>query len=247
METETSLAVVFLYGLITALATGLGALPLIFRKQAAPLLGTGQVVAAALMTCASVQLLNEARHYDYLLTGLGLVAGALLIWLTDKLIDRLPDLTQFIESDNAAGAREGFLIIFVMTIHSAAEGVGIGVSFGGGESLGALISITIALHNVPEGLAIALITVPRGMSVWKAGLWSVGSSLPQPVIGVLAFLFVTIFAPVLPFGLGLAAGAMFWMVGGELLPEARKSRSVVQIVVVFSVASLLFFALLAVL
>lgn len=242
---ETSLTTVFIYGLITALATGLGALPLIFRKKAAPLLGSGQVMAAALMTCASLQLLNEARHYDYWLTALGLAAGALLIWTTNKLINRLPNIRQVIESDNAEGARRGFLIIFVMTIHSAAEGVGIGVSFGGGESLGALISITIALHNIPEGLAISLITVPRGMSVWKAGLWSIGSSLPQPVIGVLAYLFVTLFEPVLPFGLGLAAGAMFWMVARELLPEARKSQSVPMILVVFLTTSLLFAAVLA--
>lgn len=242
---ETSLIVVFAYGLVTALATGLGAIPLLFRKQAGSLLGSGQVVAAALMTCASVQLLNEARHYDYLLTGLGLLAGGLLIWITNKFIERLPDLKQIIESNNAEGAREGFLIIFVMTIHSAAEGVGIGVSFGGGESLGALISITIALHNIPEGLAISLITVPRGMSVWKASLWSIASSLPQPVIAVLAYLFVTIFAPVLPFGLGLAAGAMFWMVACELLPDARKTQSLPKIATVFLITCLLFVGILA--
>jgi len=241
------LSLVFVYGLISALATGLGVLPLLFRKRAERFLGVGQVVAAALMTCASVQLLNEARHYDILLTALGLTTGALLIRATDLLLSRLPDLTRIIESDNAAGAREGFLIIFVMTIHSAAEGVGIGVSFGGGEALGTLISITIALHNVPEGLAIALITVPRGMSLWKSALWSVASSLPQPLIGVLAFLFVTLFAPVLPFGLGLAAGAMFWMVGCELLPEARKTQSVGRILSVFVITSALFLALLALL
>ena len=242
-----TLFIVFAYGLFTALATGLGALPLIFRQCAKPFLGTGQVAAAALMTCASLQLLNEARHHHIPLTGFGLIAGVALIWATNRLLDRLPDLPRIIEADSSSGAREGFLIIFVMTIHSAAEGVGIGVSFGGGESLGALISITIAIHNIPEGLAIALITVPRGMSVWKSALWSIGSSLPQPLIGVLAFLFVTIFASVLPFGLGLAAGAMFWMVGGELLPEAYKSQSIPKIAVVFALTCVIFAAVLAVL
>jgi zinc transporter ZupT len=233
--------------MITALATGLGALPLLFKKQAEAFVSSGQVIAAALMTCASFQLLNEARQHDYLMPILGILAGMALIYFTDRLVERFPDVTQIIESDSAVGARKGFLIIFVMTIHSAAEGVGIGVSFGGGQELGALISLTIALHNIPEGLAISVITVPRGMGVLKASLWSIFTSLPQPLIAVISFIFVTLFRPFLPFGLGLAAGAMFWMVATELLPEARKDLSILRMIVVFLASCLLFVALVFVL
>jgi len=230
--------------MVTALATGLGAFPLYFREKAEAFLGTGQVIAAALMTCASLQLLNEARKHDPLLGLLGIAAGVGLIVLTNLAVKRFPDVAQIIESDTADGARKGFLIVFVMTIHSAAEGVGIRVSFGGGRELGTLISLTIALHNIPEGLAISLITVPRGMGVIKSAFWSIGTSLPQPIIGVIAFLFVMIFQPFLPFGLGLAAGAMFWMVGSELLPEAGQQLSIPKIVLIFLITSLLFVGLI---
>ena len=111
-----------------------------------------------------------------------------------------------------ADAIKALVIVAVMTVHSASEGVGVGVSYGGGERLGVLITIAIAVHNIPEGLAISLVLVPRGARVRSAAWWSVFSSLPQPLIAPFAFLFVEAFKPVLPAGLGFAAGAMIWMV-----------------------------------
>ena len=119
-----------------------------------------------------------------------------------------------------ADAISMLLIVGVMTVHSFAEGIGVGVSWGDGSAFGSLISTAIAIHNIPEGLAISLVLIPRGTSVWKAAGWSIFSSLPQPIMAVPAFLFVLAFRPFLPVGLGLAAGAMIWMVFKELLPEA---------------------------
>jgi zinc transporter ZupT len=130
-----------------------------------------------------------------------------------------------------------------MTVHSFAEGIGVGVSFGESHTFGAFISIAIAIHNIPEGLAISLILIPRGTSVRKAAWWSIFSSIPQPLMAIPAFLFVLTFKPFLPVGLGLAAGAMFWMVFRELLPEARenlKKNRVYAISAITAVAMILF-------
>ncbi|MEX0820393.1 MAG: phosphoglycerate kinase [Pirellulaceae bacterium] len=74
-------------------------------------------------------------------------------------------------------------------------------------------------------LAISLVLVPRGTPIWKAATWSIFTSLPQPLMAVPAFLFVLAFQPFLPVGLGLAAGAMIWMVFAELIPDALKRAS----------------------
>ena len=112
------------------------------------------------------------------------------------------------------------LIVGVMTVHSVAEGVGVGASFGGGDAFGLLIALAIAVHNIPEGFAISLVLVPRGTRVRSAAAWSIFSSLPQPLMAVPAYLFVEQFDALLPVGLGFAAGAMIWMAAAELLPDA---------------------------
>ena len=134
-----------------------------------------------------------------------------------------------------------------MTLHSFAEGVGLGVSFGGGDDFGLFMSAAIAVHNIPEGLAISLVLIPKGMSTWKAAGWSIVSSLPQPFLAIPAFLFVSIFKPFLAIGLGLAAGAMIWMVFADLLPDAlenAKKKHVASIATIFIVLMMLFQVLL---
>jgi ZIP family zinc transporter len=164
----------------------------------------------------------------------GLVLGVLLIRLAHRAIERrgAPHIGEL----RGADARKPLLIVAVMTFHSFAEGVGVGVSFGGREGLGPFISTAIALHNVPEGLAISLVLVPRGVGVPAAAGWSIFSSLPQPLMAVPAWLFVVVFAPLLPIGFGLAAGAMLWMTTAELLPEARATASRTSIALTMALA-----------
>jgi zinc transporter ZupT len=138
------------------------------------------------------------------------------------------------------------LIVGAMTMHSFAEGIGLGVAFGGEEALGLLIAIAIAVHNIPEGLAISLVLVSRGASVRSAAGWSIFSSIPQPLMALPAFLFVEEFTGFLPVGLGFAAGAMAWLVVAELLPEAIETtrKPVVAVSVVGAAVAMLAFLLL---
>jgi ZIP family zinc transporter len=219
-----SVGLVFIAALVTALATGFGALPFLFvRDMSRYWLGISNAAAAGLMLGASHALIAEGTALHGLRTVLGMAVGALFIAIGFRLLRDRDDL--HIGELTGAGASKAVLIITVMTLHSAAEGVGVGVSFGSGEALATFVTVAIAIHNIPEGLAISLVLVPKGVSVVRAAGWSIFSSLPQPLLAVPAFLFVALFHPFLPFGLGLAAGAMVWVAIGELLPDAFEDAS----------------------
>jgi zinc transporter ZupT len=219
--TDAGVIAVTAAALATALATGLGALPLAFaRRASASLLLWTNTAAAALMLAASGMLFYQGGQSDVTATIVGAALGVVTIglaarWLANRSSWRF-------EALRGAHARTAVMIVAVMTVHSAAEGIGVGVAFGGGDALGFLTALAIAIHNIPEGLAIGLVLVPRGIGVLHAAGWSVFTSLPQPLLALPAFLFVEVFASALPYGLGFAGGAMTWMVVAQILPDVRK-------------------------
>ena len=86
-----------------------------------------------------------------------------------------------------------------------------------------LITTTLAIHNVPEGFAVSVVLVSRGMSVLGAALWSVTTSVPQPLMAVVAYLFVDQFVYLQGGGLAFAAGAMLYVAWVELFKEALEA------------------------
>ncbi|MEW5962461.1 MAG: ZIP family metal transporter [Pseudomonadota bacterium] len=221
---EANVWTVFLAALATAIATGLGALPfLLVRNVSNFAVSMANAVAGGLMFAASHSLVAEGMAMGPTRVLVGMLVGVAGILWGQRLAR---DGHQFdIGQLNGLDARKAFLIVAVMTAHSFAEGVGVGVSFGGSGELAVFITAAIAVHNIPEGLAIALVLVPRGASVAMAALWSVFSSLPQPLMAVPSYVFVEAFQPFLPVGFGIAAGAMIWMVFAELIPDANRHAS----------------------
>ena len=243
MELTVNIWTILIASSLTALVTGLGVIPFIFFKNFNRWwLSIFQAAAAGLMLGASHNLIQEGAHINPFRTFSGMLLGLILIVLANRFISNRSgvDLGDLEGGD----ARKALLVLGIMTAHSFAEGIGVGVSFGGGEKLGLFITAAIAIHNIPEGLAVALVMVPKGTKIWKAGFWSIFTSLPQPLMAIPAFLFVTFFTPWLPVGLGLAAGAMIWMVFAELIPDAYEggaSGAAIGIAVTLAFAALLAF------
>lgn len=237
---------VLVYATITAIATGLGVIPLLFtRRDSIRMVGIGNGIAAGLMLGASFNLLFEGLDDSPWRTAAGALAGVLAIAGSRHFLGGNGEIQ--VGKLKGADARKAILIVGVMTAHSIAEGVGVGVSFGEGDAFGSFISIAIAVHNIPEGLAIALVLMPRGVSALKAAGWGIFSSLPQPLLALPAFFFVEAFRPFLSVGLGFAGAAMIWMVVEEILPEGLERsdpRTLAHVTSVSVIAMLLFQALI---
>src|SRR5262245_14077200 len=186
------------------------------------------------MLGASIGLLVQAGGDSSAETAIGAALGVAFVHSVRMLLERVgePDVSQL----SGADAAKALLIIAVMTAHSTAEGVGVGAAFGDTGSFGLVIAIAIAIHNIPEGLAISLVLVPRGATVGNAAGWSIFSSLPQPLVAVPAYLFVEQFQALLPAALGFAAGAMLWMLARELLPEAIEQAPKAEVAAVVALA-----------
>jgi zinc transporter ZupT len=225
------------FALITALATGVGVIPFAMFPPVSPeRKGISTAIAAGLMTAATLILVKEG--YEYSLPGMsvGFLVGMAFVYASERFLRFRNPIT--IEGFEAADTRKMLLIVGVMTMHSFTEGVGIGVAFGDGMELGVFITIAIAIHNIPEGLAIGLVLIPRGVSILKAAWWAVFSSLPQVLLAVPAYLAVEAFRPSLPIGLGFAAGAMLWMVVTELVPDALGHAKASIVVIVATISGL---------
>lgn len=231
---------VWFYGWLAAITTGLGALPLLFFSKPSDFwLGASNAVAAGMMLSASYSLVTEGVALEYDGAALygrevshtvrvlaGVALGMLFVRCTKTFVEGYEDLR--LGDISGLEAAKIFLIISVMTLHSFAEGLGIGVAFcgKGGAHLGAFISASLAVHNVPEGLAVALVLVPRGVPKFQTFAMAIMSSLPQPIIAVPVYLFVEQFIMWESVGLGFAAGAMFWVACFELIADAAQEMSI---------------------
>ena len=160
------------------------------------------------------------------LTLIGVGLGILFIIATKNVLSHYEHLK--LGGIEGASAQKMVLIVFVMTLHSLTEGIGIGVSFGGknGHHLGQFISLSLAVHNIPEGLAVALVLTSKHVSKLRAALWAVVTSLPQPLMAIPAFVFIHSAIYFLPSGLGFAAGSMAYVAIFELLLEAIEDTSI---------------------
>jgi len=218
------LLILFLAACGTALATGLGAIPVWFLgDRAAALTPFLLGIAAGVMGIASifgllVPAAEEGTVWEVLA---GLLVGGVLLGVARR---RLRPEAAFM-GRRGPGARTSALVFAVLFVHSLPEGLAVGTAYASERvGLGLFVIVAIAIQNIPEGTSVAIPMETAGFSRARQFWAAVGTSAPQPVGAVIAYLAVEEVTALLPFSFAFAAGAMLSLIAIEMLPQAYAGR-----------------------
>lgn len=213
---------------IAGLATLLGALLILaFGKPSEHLLSVLLGFAGGVMTAVVVfDLLPSALAYgSWFSVSLGFLSGILLMFVLDLLFSTLP-IVNNAWGHNRQGhfLKMGYLIATGIALHDLPEGIAIAVGYSAQESLGFLIALAIGLHNVPEGMATAAPLTMGGLSRRSIVLLTLLISIFTPLGAALGLIIIHFSPHLVCLLLALAGGAMAFIIRNELLPEAHRKH-----------------------
>ena len=214
-----------------------GATVFIFHKSAP---GKFQQIflgfAAGVMIAASVWSLlipaieeAEAKGLPgWIPASCGFMLGVAFLLALDHIIPHIHPFSD-VQEGRATTSKRTTLLISAVTLHNIPEGLAVGLSFAlavqnGDPAMFAAavaLAIGIGIQNFPEGAAVALPLQQEGVSSGKAFGLACLSGAVEPVFGFLAVILAAWIAPVMPWLLSFAAGAMIYVVVEELIPEAH--------------------------
>ncbi len=234
-DARTVVGYALLGGLAGFAATALGALPaLVLRSIPTRLEDSMLGMAAGMMLAASA--------FSLILPGLEAGAailgseprGAAVVVLGMALgVLMMLGLDQFTPHEHLGAGPCGaghercgrvWLFVFAIALHNLPEGMAIGTSFARGDlSVGLPLTTAIALQDIPEGLAVAVSLRAAGFAAGPAVLVAIATGLLEPLGALLGLGLASGVPLAYPIGLGLAAGAMIFVVSHEVIPETHRN------------------------
>jgi zinc transporter ZupT len=229
VRTDPTLAVLAYSGL-ALLSAAFGAIPVAFRQRLPPSwLGWSNAVAAGLMLGVAYILMAAGLPQAPALGAAGAALGIGFLYWThgvagtqeldlDRLGDPAPDY--------------GYQLLLVNTLHAAPEGIAIGVAMTLSPSLGAFMALAIAVHNVPEAAVLAAVLKSRGLSLLQAAAAATATRLSQVLFAVTTYAVVAAAPVLVPWALGVAVGALLYLVMAELLPHCYRQAGHTSIALV---------------
>ncbi|MEJ6952561.1 ZIP family metal transporter [Natronospora cellulosivora (SeqCode)] len=158
---------------------------------------------------------------DYAAVGIVLVGMIVGVLIIAILGYIFPDENSAEEITGHRLYRTGILLALGIAIHNIPEGLAIGASYSADRTLGIGLAVIIGIHNFPEGMAVATSLSLAGLSGVKILLISILAGLPMGVGAFLGAYLGNISDFFLSLSLGFAAGAMLFITFDDLLPAAH--------------------------
>ncbi|HEY5816596.1 MAG TPA: ZIP family metal transporter [Solirubrobacterales bacterium] len=208
----------------TALATGLGAVPVFLfgqrTERATPfLLGFAAGVMGVAALAGLLIPATEEGSPGAVIAGTAVGVAFLL------LVSRRFKPDHGFMGRTGPGTRTSALVFLVLFVHSLPEGLAIGTAFASDRAgLSLFVILAIGIQNVPEGTSVAIPMQEAGFGRARQFWTAVATSAPQPVGALIAFLAVEEVSGLLPFSFAFAAGAMLALIVVEMLPKAFSGR-----------------------
>ena len=219
--------------IVAAAASAAGVLPLVGRRHV-PLVAIGwaHALAAGAMLGTAFVLMTAAPNRNLGVAALGTLLGIAFVRFTHMVSG-----TQDLDLDRVDEASEayGYKVLLVNALHSASEGVAIGAAVMVSLPFGVFVALAMGVHNVPEATALCAVLRARGVRLPHAAGLAFVSNVPQIVMAVVAVVLIRA-APLLPWALGFAFGALVYLVLAEHLPESYRKAGHTTIALVVIVA-----------
>lgn len=194
---------------------------------------SGVMVAASVwsLLIPSMDLCADMGKFAVVPALIGFLGGIGFLLLLDNITPHLHIGDAKPEGPRSKLSRTTMLALAV-TIHNLPEGMAVGVAIAGTLQEGVHItmagamalSLGIAIQNIPEGAIISMPMRAAGNSKFKSFMLGSLSGAVEPIGGIVVVLLASIMTPILPYMLAFAAGAMFFVVVEELIPEASEGE-----------------------
>lgn len=212
----------------------------------------GVMVAASVwsLLVPSIEMTGKEGFMSVVPAIAGFMAGILFLLLLDTIVPH-----QHIDSKQSEGPRTHLSktakLVFAITLHNIPEGMAVGVALAGAMEhnsympmAGAVaLSIGIAIQNFPEGAIVSMPLRSAGNSRKKSFMMGALSGIVEPIGAILTIMLASFILPILPYLLAFAAGAMFYVVVEELIPETQEGRHSNMGTIGFAVGFMLMMAL----
>lgn len=204
----------------------------------------GVMVAASIwsLILPSMEQTSSMGRWAFVPAVVGFWVGILFLFLLDLVI---PHLHVGVNEEEGLPShlKRTTMMMLAVTLHNVPEGMAVGVILAGYQAGNEFISLAgafafsfgIALQNFPEGAIISLPLRSEGFSKGRAFFYGVLSGVVEPVAGLLTILTTALVLPALPYFLTFAAGAMFYVVVDELIPEMARGKHSNKGVLAFAV------------
>ncbi len=227
-----NLMAVTILGLLSgAIGTGAGgASVLLLKRLREDTLAWLMAFAAGIMTSIIfMELIPEAIEEGTLISALvGLILGVILIMFLDINFphhhfgqeEAGRELTKKMFQEQKL-LKMGILLAFGVALHNIPEGLAIGASYVADRNIGIGLAILIALHNFPEGMAVATALGMAGISKARVLIYTVLAGVPMGLGAFAGGLLGSISPVFLSSSLGFAGGAMLYIVYDELIPDCH--------------------------